>query len=333
MKEDPNDRPIVELLKPAQEWIGGPDFLQLTRRRLLETLLGAGIAALSGCGGGSASTTSTSGTSTGTSSGTTVSCVLTPELTVGPYFVDEKLNRSDLTTNTTDSNVLDATPLTLTLTIMEYAASGCSALAGAQVDVWHADAAGVYSDEAVQNTTGQTYLRGYQITDSDGVVTFKTVIPGWYSGRTIHIHVMIRTLSSSGSVLTEFTTQLFFDQTFLNALASTVSPYNTRGTQDTSNSEDTIYTSATTADARQLKQWRRGCDNSRSTDDLRPSFVCVSYPQVDTSTVFFKTWCYTPPQIPSYPLAGLPVHGLPPRFGSNGRSPWNQRSRGPFFTC
>jgi protocatechuate 3,4-dioxygenase beta subunit len=76
---------------------------------------------------------------------------------------------------------------------MEYTSSGCSALAGAQVDVWHADAAGVYSDEAVKNTTGQTYLRGYQITDSNGVVTFKTVIPGWYSGRTIHIHVMIRT--------------------------------------------------------------------------------------------------------------------------------------------
>src|SRR4029077_12309785 len=78
-------------------------------------------------------------------------------------------------------------------------------------------AAGI-SDESVDNTTGQTFLRGYQITDSNGAVTFKTVVPGWYSGRTIHIHVMIRTLSSSGSVLTEFTTQLFFDQTLLNAL-------------------------------------------------------------------------------------------------------------------
>ena len=78
-------------------------------------------------------------------------------------------------------------------------------------------AAGI-SDESVENTTGQTFLRGYQITDSNGAVTFKTVVPGWYSGRTIHIHVMIRTLSSSGSVLTEFTTQLFFDQTLLSAL-------------------------------------------------------------------------------------------------------------------
>jgi len=219
--------------------------LQLTRRRLIEILGGAGVAALSGCGGGSTSASSASGSTSGTTSGTTASCVLTPELTVGPYFVDEKLNRSDLTTNTTDTNVLNATPLTLTMTIMEYASSGCSALVGAQVDIWHADAAGIYSDESVENTTGQTFLRGYQLTDANGAVTFKTVVPGWYSGRTIHIHVMIRTLSSSGSVLSEFTTQLFFDQTLLNALTTTVSPYSSRGVPDTTNAQDSIYSSAT----------------------------------------------------------------------------------------
>ena len=222
-----------------------PDSLQLTRRRLLEILGGAGVAALSGCGSSSTSASSASGSTSGTTSGTTASCVLTPELTVGPYFVDEKLNRSDLTTDTTDTNVLNATPLTLTMTIMEYASSGCSALVGAQVDIWHADAAGIYSDESVENTTGQTFLRGYQISDSNGAVTFKTVVPGWYSGRTIHIHVMIRTLSSSGSVLTEFTTQLFFDQTLLNALTTTVSPYSSRGVPDTTNAQDSIYSSAT----------------------------------------------------------------------------------------
>jgi protocatechuate 3,4-dioxygenase beta subunit len=219
--------------------------LQLTRRRLIEILGGAGVAALSGCGGGSTSASSASGSTSGTTSGTTASCVLTPELTVGPYFVDEKLNRSDLTTNTTDTNVLNATPLTLTMTIMEYASSGCSALVGAQVDIWHADAAGIYSDESVENTTGQTFLRGYQLTDANGAVTFKTVVPGWYSGRTIHIHVMIRTLSSSAPVLTEFTTQLFFDQTLLNALTTTVSPYSSRGVPDTTNAQDSIYSSAT----------------------------------------------------------------------------------------
>jgi len=232
--------------KPRKPMRDSLNSLQLTRRRLIEILGGAGVAALSGCGGGSTSASSASGSTSGTTSGTTASCVLTPELTVGPYFVDEKLNRSDLTTNTTDTNVLNATPLTLTMTIMEYASSGCSALVGAQVDIWHADAAGIYSDESVENTTGQTFLRGYQLTDANGAVTFKTVVPGWYSGRTIHIHVMIRTLSSSsGSVLTEFTTQLFFDQTLLNALTTTVSPYSSRGVPDTTNAQDSIYSSAT----------------------------------------------------------------------------------------
>jgi protocatechuate 3,4-dioxygenase beta subunit len=187
-----------------------PRFSATYSPRLIEILGGAGVARLSGCGGSSTSATASRGTSSGSS---TASCVLTPELTVGPYFADEKLNRSNLTTNTSDANVLNATPLTLAMTIMQYASSGCSALVGAQVDVWHADAAGIYSDESVENTTGQTFLRGYQITDSNGAVTFKTILPGWYSGRTTHIHVMIRTLSLAGTVLTEFTTKLFFDQT------------------------------------------------------------------------------------------------------------------------
>jgi len=77
--------------------------------------------------------------------------------------------------------------------------------------VWHADAAAIYFDESVENTTGQTFLRGCRIKDSSRAVTFKTIVSGWCSGRIIHIHVMIRTRSSSGSVLTEFTTKLFFD--------------------------------------------------------------------------------------------------------------------------
>jgi protocatechuate 3,4-dioxygenase beta subunit len=168
--------------------------------------------------------TSTS-TETGTGSATGASGVLTPEETVGPYFVDEKLNRWDFTTNTTDANVLDGTPLALTLTIMNYTGSGCSKLSGALVDIWQTDVAGVYSDEASENTSGQTYLRRHQITDSNGVVNFKTIIPGWYSGRTVHIHVMIRTTTSTGATAFEFTTQLFFDQTVIDAIFAAVPPY------------------------------------------------------------------------------------------------------------
>jgi len=88
-------------------------------------------------------------------------------------------------------------------------------------------------------------VRGCQITDSNGAVTFKSIVPGWYSGRTIHIHVMIRTLWSSGSVLTECTTQPFLDQTLINALTTSVSPSSARGLPDTTSAEDSIYSSST----------------------------------------------------------------------------------------
>jgi protocatechuate 3,4-dioxygenase beta subunit len=99
--------------------------------------------------------------------------------------------------------------------------------------------------KSVENMTGQTFLRGCQITDSNGAVTFKTIVPGWHSGRTIHIHVMIRTFSSTGTALTEFTTRLFFDQKLTDALATSVSPYSSRGLPDTMNAEDSIYSNST----------------------------------------------------------------------------------------
>jgi protocatechuate 3,4-dioxygenase beta subunit len=88
-------------------------------------------------------------------------------------------------------------------------------------------------------------VRGYPITDSRGAVTFKSIVPGWYSGRTIHIHVMIRTLCSSGSVLTECTTQLFLDQTLINALTTALSPYSSCDLPNSTNAEDSIYFSST----------------------------------------------------------------------------------------
>jgi len=217
---------------------------EISRRQAIGILAVAGAGVMLGCGGGQSAASTTATSTTSTASTGNASCILTPELTVGPYYVDEKLNRSDLTADTTDTNVTNGVPLTLQMFIMQYSSSGCSALSGAQVDVWHADAGGVYSDESVENTVGQTYLRGYQTTDSNGLVTFKTIFPGWYSGRTVHIHVMIRTFSSSGAQTFEFTTQLFFDP----ALTLTImakAPYNTRGNPDTTNATDSIYNSET----------------------------------------------------------------------------------------
>ena len=90
----------------------------------------------------------------------------------------------------------------------------CAPVSGAQVDIWHANASGLYSDVAANGTTGHKYLRGYQVTDADGVADFVTVFPGWYTGRAIHIHFKIR----KGDL--EFTSQLFFEEATMATVVS-----------------------------------------------------------------------------------------------------------------
>ena len=166
-------------------------------------------------------------------------CSVTPTETEGPYWVDELLNRSDITADPSDGSVRPGVPLTLRLNVLR-ADAGCAPAAGVQVDVWHCDAGGLYSDEAANNTVGKKFLRGYQITDGNGAAQFTTIYPGWYSGRTIHIHFRIRTANGS----TNFTSQLFFDDTISNQVLAQA-PYNTRGTRDTTNGNDSIYNAAT----------------------------------------------------------------------------------------
>jgi hypothetical protein len=154
-------------------------------------------------------------------------CVMTPAKTEGPYFVDEKLNRSDI------SEGQAGVPLALTMYVFD-ADSDCAPVENAQVDIWHANASGLYSDESVNGTSGQTWLRGYQKTDASGRVQFTTIYPGWYSGRAVHIHFKVRTSSL------EFTSQLFFTDA-MNDEVFQRSPYNTRGNPDTTDSRDGIY--------------------------------------------------------------------------------------------
>jgi protocatechuate 3,4-dioxygenase beta subunit len=161
------------------------------------------------------------------------SCVLTPAKTEGPYFVDERLKRSDIRADPTDGTVQAGTTLTLKFVVV-HADGECAPVSGAQVDVWHANASGLYSDEAANGTSGHKYLRGYQVTGADGVAKFVTVFPGWYSGRAIHIHFKIRKDDY------EFTSQLFFDESTIADVLAT-SAYSSRGTPDTDNSEDNIY--------------------------------------------------------------------------------------------
>jgi protocatechuate 3,4-dioxygenase beta subunit len=129
-------------------------------------------------------------------------------------------------------------PLALTFLVSRLTGSSCAPLPDSYVDVWQCDALGAYSDVAGSPTAGRKFLRGYQTTDADGRAAFTTIYPGWYQGRTVHIHFKIRTaLASTGY---EFTSQLYFP----DALTDTVhaqQPYAARGERRVRNAGDGIF--------------------------------------------------------------------------------------------
>ena len=169
------------------------------------------------------------------------SCVVRPEQTGGPYFVDERLNRSDIRSDPTDGRVRPGAPLALTLQVSRLNSDSCQPLPGAQVDIWHCDALGVYSDvqDPGFNTLGQKFLRGYQVTDTQGEVRFVTLYPGWYPGRTVHIHFKIRTAPMARRSF-EFTSQLYFDDVLTDRVHA-APPYATKGARTTRNQHDWIF--------------------------------------------------------------------------------------------
>ena len=170
-------------------------------------------------------------------------CVLTPAMTDGPFFIDERLNRSDLAAGTARASVVGGLPLLLNIDLAGAAPTGCLPVAGAQVDVWHADASGEYSDAdgaGPNGTKGQSFLRGYQVSDPNGRVVFRTIYPGWYPGRAIHIHVKVREFNAAGNATLDFSTQLFFDDAASDAVMA-LAPYNTRGPRNVRNARDFLY--------------------------------------------------------------------------------------------
>jgi protocatechuate 3,4-dioxygenase beta subunit len=84
------------------------------------------------------------------------------------------------------------------------------------------------------------WLRGYQVTDANGMATFMTIYPGWYSGRAVHIHFKVRTNPASNAG-TEFTSQLFFDDELSAEVFTSRQPYSEKGTQDVTNDRDNIF--------------------------------------------------------------------------------------------
>lgn len=234
----------------------------LNRREILFLLGGAGalVAVGAGCSdsNGKASVTTgpstatpgrsaTASSSVATSAATTAAatkmptCVVSPAVTEGPYFVDEKLNRSDIRSDPGTGVVSAGTPLLLGFNVSGVAGAGCTALSGAVVDVWHCDALGVYSDASDPsfNTKGKKFLRGSQVTDAAGQVKFSTVFPGWYRGRAVHIHFKVRGAASSGKSY-EFTSQLFFQEAQIDEIFANA-PYVAKGQGRTKNASDGIF--------------------------------------------------------------------------------------------
>jgi protocatechuate 3,4-dioxygenase beta subunit len=167
--------------------------------------------------------------------------VVKPQQTEGPYFVDEKLNRSDIRSDPSNGVIKQGVPLRLVFRVSGIDGSACTPLRGATVDVWHCDALGVYSDVRDFNgdTQGQKFLRGNQVTDANGTAEFVTIYPGWYPGRTVHIHFKIRTDSASGRG-SEFTSQLYFDDALTDRVHAQ-SPYATKGQRTQRNDGDGIF--------------------------------------------------------------------------------------------
>ena len=159
-------------------------------------------------------------------------CWLTPQETQGPFYFNPNLDRQNITEEKT------GLPLRLDFTVID---ENCTPIPNVLVDIWHCDKDGVYSgyNQPGGNTTGQTFLRGIQVTDAGGVARFDTIYPGWYQGRATHIHFKART-----SQTTYVTSQFAFPESMNGAVYATPL-YVGRGSNPTSNAGDMVFQSST----------------------------------------------------------------------------------------
>jgi protocatechuate 3,4-dioxygenase beta subunit len=227
---------------------------QLTRRKALGALGAVSVGALlAACGASDDPVTSTDVTTSDgatatvqprTGSATTVedlfaeaaTCTLTPEETEGPYYFDVDAVRSDIREDR------DGTDLRVAIRVQDAAA--CTPIANAVVDIWHCDAGGIYSGFESASTGGpggsgptddDTFLRGVQVTNAKGIAEFLTIYPGWYRGRTVHIHAKVHIDSA-----TALTTQMYFDEAVTDAVYAN-DPYTEHTGRDTFNDKDGIF--------------------------------------------------------------------------------------------
>ena len=216
---------------------------EFLRRGFLSALGSATILPMLGSCGKDSVDPETTDITTGTTTGTTGSCTSTASETAGPF--PTKTPGSLVTNDITSDR--SGTKLTVKINIQNKNNS-CTALANAIVDIWHCDAAGNYSEyggSSMQSTNYTTahFLRGRQTTDTNGLVTFTSIYPGWYSGRAPHIHVHI--YNSGGTSL--LVTQIAFDQTVNNTVYAQ-GTYKSHGLQDTTNTNDNVFSDGVTTE-------------------------------------------------------------------------------------
>ncbi|KAK3317317.1 Intradiol ring-cleavage dioxygenase [Cercophora scortea] len=177
-------------------------------------------------------------------------CVLSPEVTEGPYYVAGEYIRKD--------TVEKQTGVSLTLDIQVLNIDTCKPVTGAYLEIWHTNATGVYSGVSAsgngnsakdKSNLNATFLRGVQQTDSDGVVQFNSIFPGHYTGRTTHTHVLVHTNAkalANGTIMdvtASHVGQFFYDQDLITLVEAT-SPYKSNTQSVTLNKNDGILTQA-----------------------------------------------------------------------------------------
>lgn len=212
----------------------------LSRREMLALLGGGSLALIAGLS--VPNIISAQGNPTPTPSATPLpACVVRPELTEGPYFVDNELKRIDIRSDEKTGIVKEGLPLYLVFRVSNMTGGVCAPLPNAQVDIWHCDADGIYSgvQDRYGDTRDQLWLRGFQTTDAGGHAEFLTVVPGWYPGRAVHIHFKIRVDQANGRVY-DYTSQLFFDPAEIAKIYAQP-PYAAKGLPNTPNSRDGIF--------------------------------------------------------------------------------------------
>lgn len=163
-------------------------------------------------------------------------CILTPENTIGPYYLEGELIRDDI--------IEEQPGIELLLDIQVVDVNTCETIPDNYLDIWHCNSTGVYSGVTAEDTVGSTFLRGISSTDDDGVMQMKTIFPGWYQGRATHVHVVshnVNTTQNSNQTISggnvNHIGQIFYDEDLLDEVYATY-PYNTTTVERTANADD-----------------------------------------------------------------------------------------------